>query len=328
MQGIFIENWCDAADLQLSSAPDPVLQPDQLRIAIKAAGVNFADGLIIQGKYQEKPAFPFAPGFEIAGEVTEVGSAAHNSGFQVGQAVFASVAHGGFADQAVVAATDVQPIPQGMDFVTAASFPIAYGTSHFALIDRACLCAGETLLVHGAAGGVGLTAVECGKAAGATVIATARGADRLEVVRAHGADHVIDTSDLSIPLAQQVKALTGGRGVDVVYDPVGGDLFLDSIRCTAPDGRMLVIGFAGGSVEQIPANLLLVKNLSVIGVYWGAYRTLAPQRIRASFDQLRAWYEGGLLQPHVSHTFALADAPQALMALKERKVTGKAVLVV
>jgi NADPH2:quinone reductase len=328
MRGIFIENWCDAADLRLTEAPDLVLGPDQVRVAVKAAGVNFADGLIIQGKYQEKPAFPFAPGFEIAGAIIELGSAAQDCGFALGQGVFASVAHSGFADQAVVPVADLQPIPQGMSFATAAGFPIAYGTSHFALSDRAGLKAGETLLVHGAAGGVGLTAVECGKAAGATVIATARGADRLAVARDHGADHVIDTSDLSTPLAQQVKALTGGRGVDVVYDPVGGDLFLDSIRCTAPDGRMLVIGFAAGTVQQIPANLLLVKNLSVIGVYWGAYRAIGPDRIRASFDQLRSWYEGGLLRPHISHTFALEDAAEALKALKARQVTGKAVLTV
>lgn len=284
---------------------------------------NFADGLIVQGKYQEKPAFPFAPGFEVAGEVMEVAPGV--GGLAPGDRVFAVLNHGGYADEAVARAEDVHKLPAGMDYATGAAFPIAYGTSHFALADRARLDAGETLLVHGAAGGVGLTAVECGKALGATVIATAGGADKLEVARAHGAGHGIDYREEDV--RARVKELTGGRGVDVVYDPVGGAVFEASMRCTAPDGRLLVIGFASGTVPPIPANHLLVKNLSVIGVYWGAYGRLAPQRIKASFDQLRDWFEAGLLKPRVSHTFALEDAAQALQALKDRTVTGKAVLI-
>lgn len=322
MRAVMVEQWGAPADLRVREAPPPVLPEGGVRIAVHAAGVNFADGLIVQGKYQEKPAFPFAPGFEVAGEVIEV--AAGVSRVAPGDRVFAVLDHGGYADEAVAGEDDVHPLPAGMDYATGAAFPIAYGTSHFALADRARLAAGETLLVHGAAGGVGLTAVECGKALGATVIATAGGADKLEVARAHGADHGIDyrTEDVR----QRVKDLTGGRGADVVYDPVGGAVFEASMRCTAPDGRLLVIGFASGTVPPIAANHLLVKNLSVIGVYWGAYRRLAPQRIAASFGQLRDWFEAGLLTPRVSHTFALEDAAQAIQALKDRSVTGKAVL--
>lgn len=322
MRAALIHDWCLPEDLKIVDAPGPRPGPGEVRIRVRAAGVNFADGLIIQGKYQEKPPFPFAPGFEVAGEVAEVGPGVTH--VKPGDGVFAVLDHGGYAEEVVARAEDVHPLAKGMDMATGAAFPIAYGTSHFALIDRARLAPGEVLLVNGAAGGVGLTAVECGKAAGATVIATAGGADRLEVCAAHGADFGIDykTEDVR----ERVKEITGGRGADVVYDAVGGAVFEASLRATAPDGRLLVIGFASGDVPQIKPNHLLVKNLSVIGVYWGAYRRLAPDRIRASFDQLRAWFEAGKLSPRVSHTFPLADAAEALKALKERRITGKAVL--
>lgn len=326
MRGHFITDWTTADALTLQDYPDAPLQAGEVRVAVRAVGVNFADGLIIQGKYQEKPPFPFAPGFEIAGEVCEV--APDVTAFSCGQRVFAAIGHGGYADHVVIPAHDLHPMPASMDFATAAAFPVAYGTSHLALIDRARLQAGETVLVHGAAGGVGLTAVECAKAAGARVIATARGADRVQVALDHGADAGLDTSADDFDLRRQVKELTDGRGVDVVYDPIGGELFDASLRCTAPDGRLLVIGFAGGTVPQIPANHLLVKNLTVIGVYWGAYRTLAPARFQASFAQLSAWYEAGLLKPLVSQTFPLEQASQALLALKNRQITGKAVLTI
>lgn len=322
MRAALIHDWCDPADLKLVETPTPSPGPNHVRIRVRAAGVNFADGLIVQGKYQEKPAFPFAPGFEVAGDVSEVGPGVTH--VKPGDAVFAVLDHGGYAEEVIARADDVHHLADGMDYATGAAFPIAYGTSHFSLMDRARLMAGETLLVHGAAGGVGLTAVECGAAAGATVIATAGGADKLTVCHAHGAAHGIDYREEDV--RTRVKDLTNGRGVDVVYDPVGGDLFEASLRCTAPDGRLLVIGFASGKLPEIKPNHLLVKNLSVTGVYWGAYRRLAPQRIRASFDQLRDWFEAGKLKPRVSHTFPLAEAAEALKALKERKVTGKAVL--
>ena len=326
MKGHFITDWSQPEQLTLREMPDVALTAGQVRVAVRAVGVNFADGLIIQGKYQEKPAFPFAPGFEIAGEVSEI--APDVTHFHIGQRVFAAIAHSGYADQVVLPASHLHTIPASMDFTTAAAFPIAYGTSHFVLIDRARLQAGETVLIHGAAGGVGLTAVECAKAAGAQVIATARGADRVQIALDHGADIGLDTASPDFSLRDQVRALTDGRGVDVVYDPVGGELFDASLRCTAPDGRLLVIGFAGGTVPQIPANHLLVKNLSVIGVYWGAYRTLAPARFQASFEQLISWYKAGLLRPLVSQTFPLEQASEALIALKNRQITGKAVLTV
>jgi NADPH2:quinone reductase len=322
MRAALIDSWRDPATLTVVEVPSPTPGPGQVRLRVRAAGVNFADALIVQGQYQEKPAFPFAPGFEVAGEVAEVGPGV--TSVVPGQAVFAVLDHGGYAEEALARAEDVHPLAAGMDFATGAAFPIAYGTSHFALMDRGRLRAGETLLVHGAAGGVGLTAVECGKAAGATVIATAGGADKLAVAADHGADHGIDSR--TEDLRARVKALTGGRGVDVVYDPVGGDLFEASLRCTAPDGRLLIIGFASGQVPPVRLNHVMVKNLSLIGVYWSAYRRLAPARVGASFDQLRAWFEAGKLHPLVSHTVPLAEAAEALMALKDRKVTGKAVL--
>ncbi|GAB3118520.1 NADPH:quinone oxidoreductase family protein [Novispirillum itersonii] len=322
MRAVLIRDWCGPEALTVETVPSPDLPPGCVRIAVHAAGCNFADGLIIAGKYQEKPVFPFSPGFEVAGDILE--TAPDVTGWQVGDRVFAALDHGGYADEAIARAVDVHAIPAGMDYATAASFPIAYGTSHFSLMDRARLRPGEILLVHGAAGGVGLTAVECGKAAGATVIATAGGPEKVAVALAHGADYGIDYK--SEDIRSRVKELTGGRGADVVYDPVGGEIFDASLRCTAPDGRILTIGFAGGTVPQIPANHLLVKNLTVMGVYWGAYRTLAPQRIAASFAQLKDWYEAGNLKPRVSHTFSLDQAAEAILALKARQVTGKAVI--
>jgi len=326
MRAVVVTKFCTPQDLHVSTVDPPALPADGVRIDVHAAGVNFADTLIIAGRYQEKPPFPFVPGFEVAGVVTELGpeAAVAAGGIKAGDPVFAVVDQGGFAEQVVARAADVHPLPHGMDFTTAAGFPIAYGTSHFSLVDRARLRPGETVLVHGAAGGVGLTAVECAKAVGATVIATAGGARKLEVARAHGADHCIDYKAEDI--RARVKELTGGRGVDVVYDPVGGDIFDASLRCTAPDGRLLVIGFAAGTIQQIPANYLLVKNLSVLGVYYGAYRRLAPARVRDSFAELKRWFEAGRLRPHVSQTYPLDQVGTALQALKDRTATGKVVL--
>lgn len=322
MKAVMVHEVTTPDALTVADVPPPPMVEGGVRIAVHAAGVNFADGLIVQGKYQEKPAFPFAPGFEAGGVVTEV--AAGVGHVRPGDRVMAVLEHGGYAEEAVARGADVIRIPDDMDFATAAAFPIAYGTSHFALADRARLRKGEVLVVHGAAGGVGLTAVECGKALGATVIATAGGADKLAVAAEHGADHGIDYKTESIK--DRVRELTGGRGADVIYDPVGGDVFDQSLRCTAPDGRLVVIGFAGGTVQQIPANLLLVKNLDVIGFYWGAYRRLAPERIQKSFAECLRWYEEGRLKPRVSRTFALEEAAGAIAALKDRSVVGKAVI--
>lgn len=307
--------------LVLQDISSRTLPAGGVRIAVHAAGVNFADSLIIAGKYQEKVEPPFVPGMEAAGVVVETAPGVETC--RPGDRVMAPLDGGGFAEEAIARAEDVMVIPDAMDFVTAAAFPVAYGTSHHGL-RKTGLRAGETLLVHGAAGGVGLTAVEIGRCLGATVIATAGGPDKLAVAAEHGADYGIDykTEDVRA----RVKALTDGRGVDVVYDPVGGDVFEASLRCTAPDGRILIVGFASGGVPQIPANILLVKNITVIGYYWGAYRRLDPDALRASFTELLGWYAEGRLMPHVSHVLPLAEANDAIALLKRRAATGKVVL--
>jgi len=309
-------------DLRVEDIPAPPMVADGVRIRVAAAGLNFADSLITAGRYQEKPQPPFVPGFELAGTVTEVADTV--TGLSPGDRVLAMPPHGAFAEEAVVPQGAVWPLAPGMDMVTGASFPIAYGTSHFGLFDRAQLRAGEVVLIHGAAGGVGLTAVECAKAGGATVIATARGEERVAVAREHGADHGIDTKTEDI--RDRVLALTDGRGADVVYDPVGGEVFDASLRCTAPDGRLLAVGFASGTVPQVPANRLLVKNLSVIGFYWGAYMRLAPARVRASMNGLMGWHAEGRLRPRVSAEYPLERAVEAIDALLGRGTTGKLVL--
>lgn len=320
MRAVLCPAW--GAPLELADLPAPALGPRQVRVAVAAAGVNFADTLFIAGKYQEKVPAPLVPGMELAGTVIEVGEDV--TSLAKGDRVMAATTGGAFAEEAVVAETDAVRLPEGLDFVTAAGFAVAYGTSHLGLTWKAGLQAGETLVVHGAAGGVGLTAVEVGAALGATVIATAGGADKLRIALEHGAQHGIDYKAEDI--RERVKALTGGRGADVVYDPVGGTVFDASLRSVAPDGRILLIGFASGEVPQIPANILLVKNVTVIGYWWGAYRKLAPERLRASLAECVAWWAEGKLKPHVSRTLPLAEASQALDLLKTRAATGKVVL--
>jgi NADPH:quinone reductase len=310
--------------LELAEMPEPEPGACGVRVRVRAAGVNFADTLMLQGRYQERPPLPFTPGLEVAGEIEAVGAGVR--GLAPGQRVLAVLNHGGFAEQAVARADDVVPLPDDMDDVTAAAFAIAYGTALGALRWRAALLAGETLLVHGAGGGVGLTAVECGKAIGATVIATARGADKLAVAKEHGADHVVDSE--SGDIKGKVRELTGGMGADVVYDPVGGALFDASLRCVAWEGRIVVVGFASGQVPQIPANLLLVKNASVLGFYWGSYRKHDPERLRAGFKELFGWHRRGRIRPHVSETLPLARTADALRLLAERRSIGKVVVTV
>ncbi|HVI51106.1 MAG TPA: NADPH:quinone oxidoreductase family protein [Candidatus Sulfotelmatobacter sp.] len=322
MRAVLCKALGDESALVVEDVPPPSLPDHGVRIAVKAAGVNFADGLLIAGKYQQKQTPPFIPGFEVAGEVIEVAPGVATC--KRGDRVMANLDCGGFAEQAVADASDVYVIPDSMSWADAAAFPVVWGTSHHGLIHKAGLKAGETLLVHGAAGGVGLTAVEIGRIVGATVIATAGGADKLAVAAEHGAHHGIDykTEDVR----ERVKDLTGGRGADVVYDPVGGPVFDASLRCTAADGRILVIGFASGTVPQIPANILLVKNLTVIGYWWGAYRKLDPVGLRRSYEQLLEWFGQGGIRPHVSQSLPLADAAKAIGLLKSRAATGKLVL--
>lgn len=323
MRAVLCHQYGPAEDLVVGEKPLPDLAPDEVRVALHAAGVNFADTLMIVGKYQEKRPFPFSPGLEGAGVVEAVGAEVAG-GIAVGQRVLCLTDHGAFADTAIVKASDVHPIPDSMDFITAAGFPITYGTAHGALTWQARMQRGETLLVHGAAGGVGLAAVEVGKALGATVIATAGGADKLEVARKHGADHLIDYREEDI--RARVKEITNDRGADVVFDPVGGDVFDATLRCTAWSGRIVIIGFAGGRVPQIPANHLLVKNIAALGFYWGSYRKHAPALVREEFSELMHWFEAGKLSPLVSHHYDLAETATAMELLTNRKSTGKVVL--
>jgi NADPH2:quinone reductase len=322
MRAILCRTLGDPSLLTLEELPSPVPGPGELRIAVRAAGVNFADSLVTAGKYQEKPALPFVPGFELAGVVAEIGAGV--AGFRQGDRVMALAGSGGYAEEAVVAADGVFKIPDSMSFEAAAGFPIAYGTSHGALDWRARLQPGEILLVHGAAGGVGLTAVEIGKAMGATIIATASSPAKLEIARSRGADWLIDSSAENV--AVRIKELLGRRRVDVAYDPVGGEAFQASLGTIAWEGRILVIGFAGGTVPQIPANILLVKNCSVLGFYWSSYRTRRPDLLRQSLETLLGWVAAGRLQPLVGETLPLDRAVEAIGRIKARQVTGKLVL--
>lgn len=297
----------------------PVPGGQEALIEVAACGLNFADILMRDGKYQERPGFPYTPGLEIAGTVVALGP--DTPGPAVGSRVMAFVPSGGLAERAVVAVNRLVPIPDAMPFDHAAAFPIAYGTSHLALSHKARLQPGETLLVLGAAGGVGLTAVEIAKRMGARVVACARGADKLAIAQAAGADAVIDSTTPDLKAA--FKAL---GGVDVVYDAVGGAGFDAALSACRPEGRLLAIGFASGQVPQVPANLLLVKNLSVMGLYWGAYLNFAPKVLTDSLATLLGWYGLGGLRPHISHRLPFDQAPAALDLLRDRKSTGKVVV--
>lgn len=316
-----VPQWVDVPD-QASS----ILQPGQVLIDVAACGVNFADTLILQGKYQKRPKGPFSPGFEVSGTVRAVGNGV--SHVKPGDAVMAMPDWGGYAEQVVADGGLVIALPASVDFKSAAAFQIAYGTSWFALKYRADVKRGEIVLVHGAAGGVGLTAVECAKLLGATVIATAGGADKCQIARDHGADHVIDYKSENI--RDRVREITASlgqpKGVNVVYDPVGGDVFDQSLRCVAPGARMLLIGFASGTVPQIPANILLVKNVTAIGFYFGAYLEQNPDIAQAGMAELLERLKSGAIRPMISAVYRLEDAMDALTAIRDRTATGKLVI--
>jgi NADPH:quinone reductase len=324
MRAVLCKELGGPEKLVVEDVPAPPIRDGAVRIAIHAAGVNFADTLLIAGQYQDRPPLPFTPGMEVSGVVTELGAGVTQ--LKRGDRVLSSVGRGGYAEEIVVEADNVHRIPDSMDFITAAGFPVAYSTSHGAFAWRGRLKAGEWVLVLGASGGVGLTAVEIAKAMGATVIAAAGGAEKLAVARRAGADHLIDYSRED--LREKVKELTQGRGVDMVYDPVGGDLFDQSLRSIAWEGRIIVIGFAGGRIPQIPANLVLVKNIDIIGFFWGSYRRHKPHLYTESYQQLFRWFEEGKLKPHVSHRLPLGEVAQAFDLLKTRKSTGKVVVTV
>src|SRR5438067_7181036 len=301
MKAVLCKQYGPPESLVIEELPSPAPGPGEVVVAVKAASVNFPDVLIIQNKYQFKPPLPFSPGSELAGVVKQVGPGV--SQWRPGDRVIAFTTYGAFAEEVKVEAARLLPLPERMDFVTGAAFLLTYGTSDHALRDRAALKAGETLLVLGAAGGVGLAAIEIGKALGARVIACASTDDKLAVCRAHGADETINYA--ADDLRERVKALTDARGADVVYDPVGGAYTEPALRSIAWRGRLLVVGFAAGDIPKIPLNLTLLKGCSIVGVYWGEFARREPQRFAESMQQLGRWYADGKLKPLVSATFPL-----------------------
>ncbi|MFJ4383093.1 NADPH:quinone oxidoreductase family protein [Pseudomonas sp. NPDC089408] len=322
MKAVLCKTLGPARNLVLEDVASPVPKKNEILLDVQAAGVNFPDTLIIEGKYQFQPPLPFSPGSEAAGVVAAVGEKA--GAFKVGDRVMALTGWGAFAEQVAVPFYNVLPIPASMDFTTAAAFGMTYGTSMHALRQRGQLQAGETLLVLGASGGVGLAAVEIGKAMGARVIAAASSAEKLAVAKAAGADELIDYSQAS--LREEIKRLTGGQGVDVIYDPVGGELFEQAVRGLAWNGRLLVVGFASGSIPQLAANLVLLKGAAVLGVFWGAFAQRQPEDNAANFRQLFAWHAEGQLKPLVSQTYPLGEAGAAIEKLGQRRAVGKLVV--
>jgi NADPH2:quinone reductase len=322
MKAVVCKAWGPPDDLVVEDLPDLAAGPGEVVVDVKAAGVNFPDVLTVQGKYQYKPALPFTPGNEFAGVIRAVGDGV--TGFRVGDRVIAFTRQGAFAEQAVVPATMLMPMPPGMDFDVAAAITLTYGTSHHAVVDRAALKAGETMLVLGAAGGVGLAAIEIGKALGARVIAAASSEEKLAVCRAHGADVCINYS--TEDLREAIKAATGGNGPDVIYDPVGGEYAEPAFRSIAWGGRYLVVGFANGTIPALPFNLMLLKGASVVGVFWGEFARRAPQANLAAMRQLLGWLANGTIRPLISARYPLEQTAQALNDMAARKVTGKVVI--
>src|SRR5687768_3653033 len=324
MKAVLCKQFGPPDSLVVEEVPSPRAGPGETVISVKAASLNFPDVLIIQNKYQVKPPLPFSPGSELAGVVKEVGAGVQ--GIAAGDKVIAFTTYGAFAEEVKTDASRLVPLPEKMDFVTGAAFLLTYATTDHALRDRAALAAGETLLVLGAAGGVGLAAIEIGKALGARVIACASSEDKLAVCRSHGADATINyaTEDLR----ERIKALTEGRGVDVVYDPVGGPYTEPAFRSLAWRGRLLVVGFAAGEIPKLPLNLALLKGAAVVGVFWGDFARREPQRFAVSVRQLAQWYQEGKLRPHVSQSLPLDIAAQALKLMAARQVKGKLVLTV
>jgi NADPH2:quinone reductase len=316
------EKFGPPEDLVLKEVADLIPLAGQVRIATEACGVNFPDTLIIENKYQFKPDLPFAPGGEVTGIVDAVGDGVSQD--LLGQPVMCMTLSGGFAEQTLCKAEDLIARPSSMPSTVAAGFTMTYGTSMHALKQRAQLQAGETLLVLGAGGGVGLAAIEIGKQMNATVIAAASSAEKLNAAKNAGADHLIDYSQQDLRSA--LKEIVGKKGVDVVYDPVGGDMFEAALRSTAWGGRVLVVGFASGDIPKVPVNLALLKGCSIVGVFWGAFRLNYTKEDNENFEQLFAWYEDGKLKPYASKIYALEAAAQALNDLKNRKAVGKIVL--
>jgi len=322
MKAVLCKAWGPPESLVLEECPALEPAPGKVVVSVHAAGVNFPDTLIIQNKYQHKPPLPFSPGSEAAGVVKAVGPGVE--GWKPGDRVIAQTTYGAFAEEVQAEPEQLIALPQGMDFATAATLGLAYGTSCYALIDRARLRAGETLLVLGASGGVGLAAIEIGKILGARVIACASSDAKLAVCREHGADATINYA--AEDLRARVKAITGGKGLDVVYDPVGGPHTEPALRDMAWGGRLLVVGFAAGGIPKVALNLPLIKGCSIVGVWWGAFAKRDWAQHQANIAQLGRWFAEGRIRPHISARYPLERAADALNALARREVSGKIVL--
>ena len=322
MKAVICKEFAPRSELRLEDTPSPVPGDGEVLIKVEACGVNFFDGLMVEGNYQTKPDRPFTPGSEVAGVVTRIGAGV--TGLQPGTRVIAFNGIGGYAEEAVALAERIYPIPDSMTFTQAAGFLITYATSHHALKDQAKLQPRETLLVLGAAGGVGLTAVELGKQMGARVIAAASSEEKLALCRRYGADETVNYA--TEELRPRLKELTGGKGVDVVYDPVGGAMTETALRSLATNGRHLVIGFAAGDIPKVPLNLLLLKQTALVGVFWGAFARANPERHAANMAELFSWFDQGRLNPHIHAEFPLDDFADALSAVMERTAQGKVVL--
>jgi NADPH:quinone reductase len=310
--------------LQIQEVASLTPSPGEVVIAVKAASLNFPDVLIIENKYQFKPALPFSPGSELAGIVKAVGDGVTT--VRPGDLVMAFTVHGAFAEEVKVEAHRVLHVPDGMDLVTASALLLTYGTMDHALRDRARVGEGETVLVLGASGGIGIASIEIAKALGARVLAAASSDDKLAVCREHGADAVVNYA--TADLREHIKTFTDGRGVDVICDPVGGPYTEPALRSIAWRGRLLVVGFAGGDIPKIPLNLVLLKGCAVVGVFWGDFLRREPANFAKSVAQLGAWYKAGKITPHVSATFGLEHAVDALKLMAARKAVGKLVITI
>jgi NADPH2:quinone reductase len=322
MKALLCSEYGPPQKLAVQDVASPTAGPGQVVVDVKAAALNFPDALMVQGLYQVKPPLPFSPGAEVAGLVKETGEGVQ--GLKAGDRVIAFPGFGGFAEECAVAAERIMPLPEGMDFATGAALVLTFGTSLHALQDCGRLQAGETLLVLGAAGGVGAAAVEIGKALGARVIAAASSEDKLALCRQLGADATLNytTEDLR----RRTLDLTDGKGVDVVYDPVGGDYTEAALRATAWRGRLLIVGFAAGEIPKIPLNLALLKERSLVGVYWGDSVRHDPRGHVRNMKQLMAWFSERRIKPVISEQLPLARAPEAIQRLMDRKVMGKVVI--
>nr|WP_298991646.1 NADPH:quinone oxidoreductase family protein [uncultured Polaribacter sp.] len=322
MKAIICNKFGLPETLEYKEVENLLPKEDEVLISVKACSVNFPDTLIIQGKYQFRPEFPFSPGSDVAGIIEKVGNKV--SHLKVGDEIVGFIPYGGYAEKAILKAKDCFPKPKGMSMVNASAFLLAYGTSYHALKDRAKLKKDETILILGASGGVGLTALELAKLMGAKVIAAASTKEKLDLCKQFGADELINYKEESVK--DKVKELTNGKGVDVIYDPVGGHFSELALRAIAWKGRHLVIGFANGEIPKIPINLTLLKGASIVGVFWGAFAQKEPKKSLENIKELLTWFATGKLNPHIDNTYALQNATKALEDMMQRKVKGKIVI--